>query len=115
MFPGEFVCHQDSEDHERTHTVFVEGVRFFTVSITSWTITKLTPIIMAGIMFNLLRRIAGHHANDEVEVVRQYIDDETDDYAWKDFAENMVRVMKMHLIRCTCTLHLYLATLSTRR
>jgi hypothetical protein len=62
----------------------------------------------SGLMFNLLCRIAGTYTNDEIEVARQFIDDETYDYTWKDLAENMVRVMEIHLSRCPCMFHLYL-------
>lgn len=86
---------------------FVEGVGGFYSLYHLLDYHRTNPYI-SGLMFNLLCRIAGQYTDDEIEGARQYIDDDTDCYTWKDVAENMVMVMEMHLTRCPCTFHLYL-------
>jgi hypothetical protein len=86
---------------------FVEGVGGF-YSLYHFMDYHAADSYISGLMFNLLCKIAGQYSTNEIEVARQYIDDEKADYTWKDLAENMVRVMEMHLTRCPCTFHLYL-------
>jgi hypothetical protein len=91
---------------ERTQC-FLEGVGGF-YSLYHFMDYHEADAYNSGLMFNLLCRIAGQCTSNEIEVARQHIDDETDFYTWKDLADNMVRVMEMHLTRCPCTFHLYL-------